>query len=537
MGKELIYGLEAKEKLKEGVVDLAKSVKVTLGAKGRNVIIDNGYGSPIITKDGVTVARNIDFDEPIKNMGARLIKDVAQKTNDLAGDGTTTASVLAEAMFLGGIKMIAVGGHPILIKNGMDKACSLAVKLLGEMTEKIDNNFERVVQIANISANGDKEVSGMISGAIQQVSHNGVITVEESRNQESTLEIIKGMQFPKGYLSPYFMTDKVREEVVFENPLILLCANKISSLEPVMPALEFAVKERRPIVIIADSVDSEALALLVVNKLKGGLPVVAIQSPSYGEMRVDMMEDLAILTGGTYFSNKKGMDIESKELKLIDFEDLGSCEKIIVSANKTIIIKGGGNKELLDERILEINSKIAQTKNDFDLEKYRERLAKLDGGVAVIYVGGNSDVEVKEKKDRYEDALNATRAAIDEGIVPGGGVALLRIHDHLLLTPVENEDEGYGVKIVCEAILAPIRQILDNAGEKVDVIINELKIKGGDWGYNVYTNSYEKFFETGVIDPSKVTRIALENATSISGMLLTTECVISQKQKEDGQQS
>lgn len=532
MGKVIKFDLEAKNLLKEGVEELAAAVKVTLGAKGRNVILDMGeHMSPIITKDGVTVARNISFDDRIKDMGAKLIRDVASKTNEQAGDGTTTATVLAEEMFKSGLKMVTVGVHPISIKRGMDKACSLALELLDEQTEKIEEGLLRVNQIAKISANGDEEVAGMITEAIKTVHNKGVITIEESKNQESSIEVVKGMHFEKGYLSPYFVNHN-NTDVVYEKPLVLLTSYKISNINIIMPALEEAARQQRPILIIADSVDGDGLAGLVLNKVKGNLPVVAVQSPSYGEMRVDMMEDIAILTGGKYFSEKKG-----DNLNLLDPEDLGTCTKVIVSRNRTIILGGNSCKpdvcgDPLYDRVLYLEKMIEKSSNEFDKEKFQERLAKLKGGVAVISVGGNSDVEVKEKKDRYDDALNAVRAAIEEGVVPGGGVALLNISHFVLRTKVDNEDELYGVKIVAEAIQSPIKQILSNAGEKVDVVINEIMKVGGDYGYNVYTGEYEHFFETGVVDPVKVTKSALSNAVSISGMLLTSECIVSEKIKD-----
>lgn len=530
MGKELYYDLDAKEKLKEGVVELSRAVKDTLGARGRAVLIDRGqYQSPIVTKDGVTVAKEIDFDEPIKNMGARLIKDVANKTNDEAGDGTTTATVLAESLFVNGIKMLAVGVHPVLMKRGMDKACKLAVELLKAETEEIGENIERVKQIALISANGDEEVSNIVSEAIKVVHSNGVITIEEGNDVKTVLDVVKGMQFEKGYQSPYFVTDVNKLETVYEKPFILLTSQKINNLQSIIHILEYAASKQRPIVIIADAFEPDAISGLVLNKVKGGLPVVAIQSPSYGEMRVDMMEDLSALTGARYFSDKKDMVINGSVLDDCKELDLGTIDKIIVTKNKTIMVSSKEGNDALKQRLNALKQQIKDSNNDFDKEKLRERLAKLDGGVAVIYVGGNSEVELKEKKDRFEDALHATRAAIEEGIVPGGGVALLRIYQHLLQTPTINEDEQQGVNLVCQAILAPIRQILLNAGESPDVIINELNKQGGDYGYNVLNNSYENFLSTGVIDPTKVARVALENSISIIGTMLMSNCVIAFK--------
>ena len=531
MGKRIVYGLEAQNLLKEGVVELASAVKVTLGGKGTNVVIDMGeHFSPKITKDGVTVARNISFDEPIKNMGAKLIRDVAEKVNDIAGDGTTTATVLAESIFIQGIKMVTAGANPILIKRGMDKACKLAVELLKEEVQTIDEQPERVEQIANISANGDTEIGRIVADCITKVTSNGVIVIEEGKSQETLVQYTEGMQFEKGYLSPYFCTDLSRLEAVYEKPYIYLCSDKVNSFKQLLPALEIAVRDQRPLIIISDSIDTDVLSYLVVNRVKGGVQVVAVQSPSYGEMRLDMMEDIAVLTGGENISERKGTFGDGV---IFEENQFGTCDRIIVTKDKTMIINGAGNETDILSRITQIKEIISSSKSEYDSERYKERLAKLDGGVAVIYVGGTSEVEVKEKKDRYEDALNATRAAIDEGIVPGGGIALLRIHSHLSGLVMDSEDEKYGLQIVCEAILSPLKQILLNAGEKVDVIINNLLKKGGDYGYNVYTNTYEHFFQSGVIDPFKVTRVALESAVSISGTLLTTSCVVSEIKKDE----
>lgn len=522
--KELFFKDEARLKLQKGVDTLAEAVKVTLGANGRNVIIDIEHGVPQITKDGVTVARSIDFEDPIENMGAQLVKDVAQRTNDMAGDGTTTATVLAQAILKQGMKHIIAGANPMDLKRGIDKAVKKIVAELKDMSKPVGDNVSTILSVATISANNDSEIGNYISQAIQAVSGDGVITIEEARGTDTTINIVDGMQYEKGYMSPYFVTDVVKLEVDFTNPFILLNNGNIQLVTQLIPIMSLVAETKRPLLIISDDLGIEVQNFLILNKIQGAIQVCACKAPAYGQARKDMMEDIAALTGGVVVFNDAGMKLENATL-----EHLGTCDKIVVTANNTTIIGSKGSKAAIDGRVEAIKYQIENSPTEYDKERYRERLAKLVGGVGVINVGGSSDVDMKERKDRFEDSLNATKAAIEEGIVPGGGVALLRAKDSLKGITGRNEDETLGIRIIQSAIQEPFRAILDNAGVSYEVVENEIKDADVDWGYNVYNEQYEFFFVTGIIDPVKVTRVALENAASISGLLLTTECVISIK--------
>lgn len=511
------------KKLQTGVNKMAMAVGSTLGAKGRNVIIDNDYASPTITKDGVTVARSIMLEDTLENMGARLIKDVAHKTNEEAGDGTTTATVLAASILNSGIRYVDSGSNPIFLKRGIDKAVSKVVEKLKSISVSC-SDINTVTKVANVSANNDEEIGKSISFAIDKASKDGVITIQEATGSDTQVDITKGMKFDKGYMSPYFVTDNSRMEVVFDDPYILFVNKRVSLVRELLRPMEVALKNNKPLLIIADDIDIEAMKVLVINKVQNTLQVAAVKSPSYGAMRKDIMQDIAILTGGFVYEDNTGFNLDD-----VTSDTLGSAEKVIITANDTIIINGKGDKSELEDRIKLINEHIEMAPSSYDAEKLRERKAKLVGGVVVIHVGGRSDVEMRERKDRFEDALNATQAAIQEGIVPGGGVALLRCIDCLNELNVENEDEKLGVKIVAKAIEAPFRVIMKNAGLPDDVILNNLMqapVSVYDTGYNVYNDKYEMFFETGIIDPVKVTRVALENAASIAGLLLTTSYAI-----------
>ncbi|MCL2168132.1 MAG: chaperonin GroEL [Lentimicrobiaceae bacterium] len=523
----MVYEWEAREGLKKGVDALTNAVKVTLGPKGRNVIIDKKFGAPQITKDGVTVAKEIELSEPIENMGAQMVKEVASKTNDQAGDGTTTATVLAQSIFNTGLKNVTAGANPMDLKRGIDIAVTEVVEHLKKQSQSIGDNNEKIEQVASVSANNDAFVGKVIAEAMQKVKKEGVITIEEAKGTETEVKIVEGMQFDRGYISPYFITDAEKMEAVYENPFIMIYDKKISNMKEFLPILEKVVQTGRPLLIIAEDLESEALATLVVNRLRAGLKIVAVKAPGFGDRRKEMLEDIAILTGGLVITEEKGFKLEDAQLDM-----LGSAEKITVDKENTTIVSGKGTKKDIQDRVAQIKSQIEKTKSDYDREKLQERLAKLAGGVAVIYVGAASEVEMKEKKDRFDDALHATRAAIEEGIIPGGGVAYLRAIDALVKLNTENEDQQIGVDIVKRALEEPLRQIVENAGKEGSVVVNAVKEAKGKIGYNARTDVYEDMINAGVIDPTKVARVALENAASIAGMLLTTECVLSEIKEE-----
>ncbi len=527
MAKDIKYNWEAREGLKKGVDALANAVKVTLGPKGRNVIIDKKFGAPQITKDGVTVAKEIELQEPIENMGAQMVKEVASKTNDQAGDGTTTATVLAQAIFNTGLKNVTAGANPMDLKRGIDKAVAKVVENLKAQSVEINDSHEKIEQVATISANNDSAVGQVIAEAMQKVKKEGVITIEEAKGTDTYVKVVEGMQFDRGYISAYFVTDTEKMEAVYENPYILIYDKKISNMKEFLPILEKVVQSGRPLLIISEDVDSEALATLVVNRLRAGLKIVAVKAPGFGDRRKEMLEDIAILTGGTVISEEKGYKLEEASLEM-----LGTAEKITVDKENTTIVSGKGDKKMIDARISQIKSQIEKTTSDYDREKLQERLAKMAGGVAVIYVGAASEVEMKEKKDRYDDALHATRAAIEEGIIPGGGVAYIRSIASLKGLKGDNEDQQIGIDIVRRALEEPLRQITNNAGKEGSVIVNAVMKGKGDYGYNARTDEYQHMIEAGVIDPTKVSRVALENAASIAGMLLTTECVLAEIKEE-----
>ncbi len=527
MAKDIKYNWEAREGLKKGVDALANAVKVTLGPKGRNVIIDKKFGAPQITKDGVTVAKEIELKEAIENMGEQMVKEVASKTNDQAGDGTTTATVLAQAIFNTGLKNVTAGANPMELKRGIDKAVATVVDNLKSQSVEINDSHEKIEQVATISANNDNAVGKVIAEAMQKVKKEGVITIEEAKGTDTTVKIVEGMQFDRGYISPYFVTDTEKMEAVYDNPYILIYDKKISNMKEFLPILEKVVQSGRPLLIISEDVDSEALATLVVNRLRGGLKIVAVKAPGFGDRRKEMLEDIAILTGGTVISEEKGFKLEDADIAM-----LGTAEKITVDKENTTIVSGKGDKNAIDGRIGMIKAQIEKTTSDYDREKLQERLAKLAGGVAVIYVGAASEVEMKEKKDRYDDALHATRAAIEEGIIPGGGVAYIRAISSLKNLKGENEDQKIGIDIVRRALEEPLRQIAANAGKEGSVIVNAVMKGKGDYGYNARTDQFVNMIDAGVIDPTKVSRVALENAASIAGMLLTTECVLAEIKEE-----
>ncbi len=527
MAKEISFNTEAREKLKSGVDKLANAVKVTLGPKGRNVILQKSFGAPTITKDGVTVAKEIELDDPVANMGAQLVKEVASKTADIAGDGTTTATVLAQAIVSAGMKNVVAGANPMDLKRGIDKATKSIIEDLKKQSEHIGDDNEKIKQVGSISANNDEEIGSLIADAMKRVTKDGVITVEEAKGTDTYVDEVKGMQFDRGYLSPYFVTNTENMTVEYEEPLILIHDKKISNMQEIVPLLEKAINAGRPLLVIAEDVDSQALGVLVVNRLRASLKIVAVKAPGFGDRRKAMLEDIAILTGGTVISEEKGYKLENVEL-----EHLGKAEKITVDKDNTTIVNGRGTQDMITSRINQIKQQIETTTSDYDKEKLQERLAKLAGGVAVLYVGAPTEVEMKEKKARVDDALHATRAAVEEGIVPGGGVALVRAMNALDKLTGENEDENIGIAIVRKALEAPIRTIAENAGMEGSVILQEvLKGKGGH-GYNARTDKFEDLKKAGVIDPTKVTRIALENAASIAGMILTTECVINDVKEE-----
>lgn len=528
MAKEIKFNIKAREELKNGVDALADAVKVTLGPKGRNVIIEKKFGAPHITKDGVTVAREIELEDPFQNMGAQLVKEVASKTGDQAGDGTTTATVLAQSIINTGLKNVTAGANPMDLKRGIDKAVSKVVESIKAQAQEVDDDMDKIENVARISANNDEEIGRLIAEAMHKVKKEGVITVEEAKGTETSVDVVEGMQFDRGYISPYFVTNAEKMECEMESPYILLYDKKISNLKDMLPILESAAQSGKPLLIIAEDVDNEALATLVVNRLRGSLKICAVKAPLFGDRRKAMLEDIAILTGGTVISEEKGMQLSQATIA-----DLGTAEKVTVDKDNTTIVNGAGNKEAINARIAQIKGQIENTTSNYDKEKLHERLAKLAGGVAVLYIGAPSEVEMKEKKDRVDDALSATRAAIAEGIVPGGGVAYIRCIPALNELKGANDDEETGIAIIRRAIEEPLRQIVANAGVEGAVILQKLKESTGDYGYNARTDEFENFFETGVIDPAKVTRVALENAASIAGMFLTTECVIADKKEEN----
>ncbi|MDE7438097.1 MAG: chaperonin GroEL [Muribaculaceae bacterium] len=527
MAKDIKFNIQAREELKKGVDALADAVKVTLGPKGRNVIIEKKFGAPHITKDGVTVAREVELEEPFQNMGAQLVKEVASKTGDQAGDGTTTATVLAQAIVNVGLKNVTAGANPMDLKRGIDKAVSCVVEGIKAQSVEVGDDLSKIENIARISANNDEEIGRLIAEAMEKVKKEGVITVEEAKGTETTVDIVEGMQFDRGYISPYFVTNSEKMECEMDSPYILLYDKKISNLKDMLPILEAVAQSGRPLLVIAEDVDNEALATLVVNRLRGSLKICAVKAPGFGDRRKEMLEDIAILTGGNVVSELKGMQLAQATVN-----DLGTAEKVTVNKDNTIIVNGAGSKDAIAARVNQIKSQIETTSSNYDKEKLQERLAKLAGGVAVLYIGAPSEVEMKEKKDRVDDALSATRAAIAEGIVPGGGVAYIRCLAALDELKGANDDENTGIAIIRRAIEEPMRQIMNNAGVEGAVILQKVKDGKGDFGYNARTDSFENFFETGVVDPAKVTRVALENASSIAGMFLTTECVIADKKEE-----
>ncbi len=527
MAKEILFNMDARDQLKKGVDELANAVKVTLGPKGRNVIIEKKFGAPHITKDGVSVAKEIELADAYMNTGAQLVKSVAAKTNDDAGDGTTTATLLAQAIITEGLRNVTAGANPMDLKRGIDKAVTKVVESIKAQSEEVGADYDKIEQVASISANNDAEIGKLIADAMRKVSKDGVITIEEAKSRDTTIGVVEGMQFDRGYLSAYFITDTEKMECQMENPYILIYDKKITNLKDMLPILEPAVQTGRPLLIIAEDVESEALTTLVVNRLRTQLKICAVKAPGFGDRRKDILEDIAVLTGGIVISEEKGIKLEQATLEM-----LGTCGRITVSKDNTTIVDGNGNKEAIAQRVAQIKAQMAATKSDYDKEKLQERLGKLAGGVAVLYVGAASEVEMKEKKDRVDDALCATRAAIEEGIVPGGGVAYIRALDSLEGLEAANADEKTGVAIVKRAIEEPLRQIVANAGKEGAVVVQKVREGKADYGYNARTEVYENLFAAGVVDPAKVTRVALENAASIAGMFLTTECVIVEK-KED----
>ena len=527
MAKEIKFDIKAREELKKGVDALADAVKVTLGPKGRNVIIEKKFGAPHITKDGVSVAREVELEDPFQNMGAQLVKEVASKTGDDAGDGTTTATVLAQAIINVGLKNVAAGANPMDIKRGIDRAVAVVVEGIKAQSQEVGDDFKKIEDVARISANNDEAIGHLIAEAMKKVKKEGVITVDEAKGTETTVDLVEGMQFDRGYISPYFVTNTEKMECVMESPYILIYDKKISNIKDILPVLEATAQSGRGLLIISEDVDQEALATLVVNRLRGSLKVCAVKAPGFGDRRKEMLEDIAVLTGGVVISEEKGMQLATATI-----DQLGRAEKITVNKENTTIVNGAGNKEAIAGRVAQIKAQIEQTTSDYDREKLQERLAKLAGGVAVLHIGAPSEVEMKEKKDRVDDALSATRAAIAEGIVPGGGVAYIRCVKSLENLKGANDDETTGINIVLRAIEEPLRQIVANAGEEGAVVVQKVKDGEGDYGYNARTDTYENLLAAGVIDPAKVTRVALENAASIAGMFLTTSCVIADK-KED----
>ena len=530
MAKEIKFDVDAREQLKQGVDQLANAVKVTLGPKGRNVVIEKKFGAPQITKDGVTVAKEIELEDKFQNTGAQLVKSVASKTGDDAGDGTTTATILTQAIVNEGLKNVTAGANTLDLKRGIDKAVKAVVEYIKENAEIVNDNYDKIEQVATVSANNDPEIGKLIADAMRKVSKDGVITIEESKSRDTYTNVVEGMQFDRGYLSGYFVTDSDKMECVMDNPYILIYDKKISNIKDFLPILQPAAESGRPLLVIAEDVDSEALTTLVVNRLRGGLKICAVKAPGFGDRRKAMLEDIAVLTGGVVISEEKGLKLEQATLEM-----LGTCDKVTVSKDNTTIVKGAGQKELIADRIAQIKNEIANTTSSYDKEKLQERLAKLAGGVAVLYVGANSEVEMKEKKDRVDDALCATRAAIEEGVVVGGGTTYIRSLEALKNVKGENADEQTGVNIVERAIEEPLRQIVRNAGGEGAVVVQKVREGKGDYGYNARKDVYEDLRQAGVIDPAKVARVALENAASIAGMFLTTECLIVDKPEEKPQ--
>ena len=521
MAKQIVFNNEAREQLRKGVDALANAVKVTLGPKGRNVVIDKKFGAPHVTKDGVTVAKEIELEDGIENMGAQMVKEVASKTNDQAGDGTTTATVLAQAIVNTGLKNVTAGANPMDLKRGIDKAVAAIVDSIKKQAQEVGGDINKIRQVATISANNDSQIGDIIAEAMEKVTKDGVITIEEAKGIETSVKVVEGRQFDRGYISPYCVTDTEKMECTYDNPYILIYDKKVSTMKDLLPVLEKVVQTGRALIIIAEDVESEALATLVVNRLRGSLKIAAVKAPGFGDRRKEMLEDLAILTGGTVISEEKGYKLEDADLSM-----LGQCEKVSIDKDNTTIVSGMGAADMIQARVGQIKAQIEKTTSDYDREKLQERLAKLAGGVAVIYVGAASEVEMKERKDRFDDALHATRAAVEEGIIPGGGTALIRAAEALNDVKVENAEEKLGVDIIRRAIEEPLRMIVENAGLEGSVIVNEVRNGKGDYGYNARTETFENLFASGVIDPAKVTRVALENAASIAGMLLTTECVL-----------
>ena len=528
MAKNITFDTDARDALKKGVDALANAVKVTLGPKGRNVVIDKQFGGPSITKDGVTVAKEIELEDTIENMGAQMVKEVASKTNDLAGDGTTSATVLAQAIISEGLKNVAAGANPMDLKRGIDKAVNAIIKDINTQAQQVGDSYEKIEQVASISANNDNIIGSLIAEAMKKVKTEGVITVEEAKGTDTTVEVVEGMQFDRGYLSPYFITDADKMEVELESPYILIYDQKISAMKDLLPILEQTAKTGKPLMIIAEDVDGEALSTLVVNKIRGALKVAAVKAPGFGDRRKAMLEDIAILTNGTVVSEERGFKLESTTLEM-----LGKTEKIVIDKDNTTIVNGDGDKKTINARVNQIKTQIESTTSDYDKEKLQERLAKLAGGVAVLYVGAATEVEMKEKKDRVDDALAATRAAVEEGIVPGGGVSIVRATHVLSKLKAENNDEQTGINIIKRAVEEPLRQIVANAGLEGSVIVAKVKEGKKDFGFNAKTETFESLYKAGVIDPAKVVRVALENASSVAGMLLTTECVISNIKEEN----
>ena len=527
MAKDIKFNTDARDLLKQGVDQLANAVKVTLGPKGRNVVIEKKFGAPQITKDGVTVAKEVELEDKFQNTGAQLVKSVASKTGDDAGDGTTTATILTQAIVNEGLKNVTAGANPMDLKRGIDKAVAKVVEHIKANAEVVGDNYDKIEQVATVSANNDPEIGKLLADAMRQVSKDGVITIEESKSRDTNIGVVEGMQFDRGYLSPYFMTDADKMECVMENPYILIYDKKISNLKDFLPILQPAAESGRPLLVIAEDVDSEALTTLVVNRLRGGLKICAVKAPGFGDRRKAMLEDIAVLTGGVVISEEKGLKLEQATLEM-----LGSADKVNVTKDNTTIVNGHGAKENIKDRVAQIKNEIAATKSSYDKEKLQERLAKLAGGVAVLYVGANSEVEMKEKKDRVDDALCATRAAIEEGVVVGGGTTYIRAQQDLKDLKGDNADEQTGINIVCRATEEPLRQIVANAGGEGAVVVNKVREGEGDFGYNARKDIYEDLRAAGVIDPAKVARVALENAASIAGMFLTTECLIVDKPDE-----
>jgi chaperonin GroEL len=527
MAKEIKFNIEARDLLKKGVDQLANAVKVTLGPKGRNVVIDKKFGAPHITKDGVTVAKEIELSNKFENLGAQMVKEVASKTNDDAGDGTTTATVLAQSLVAVGLKNVTAGANPMDLKRGIDKAVIRVIENLKSQSKEVGDDYKKIEQVASISANNDNEIGKLIAEAMSKVKKEGVITVEESKSSDTTVDVVEGMQFDRGYISPYFVTDTEKMECILESPFILIFDKKVSTMKDLLPILEQSLQTGKPLLIISEDVDGEALATLVVNKLRGSLRVSAVKAPGFGDRRKEMLEDIAILTGGTVISEEKGLKLEGATLQM-----LGKAEKISINKDNTTIVNGAGDKKQIDARIAQIRAQIENTTSDYDREKLQERLAKLAGGVAVLYIGAATEVEMKEKKDRVNDALSATRAAVEEGIIPGGGVGYIRAIESLDGMKGDNDDETTGIAIVRRSLEEPLRQIVENAGMDGAVVVQKVREGKADFGYNARTDVYENLMAAGVMDPTKVARVALENAASIAGMFLSTECVLAEKEEE-----